>query len=101
MNLYIDRLILEAEKGCVMSSQLRPSDEKLVIETTQQAIRVILKYDELLETIKEVEMKKKSIPDIDYTDYVSFSSLRSFRQEINLPFLAETENDQDPGEPKD
>lgn len=71
MNLYIDRLLLEAEKGCVMSSQLRPTDEKLVIEATQQAIKVIFQYDDLLETIKQVDIKKKSIPEVEYPEFVS------------------------------
>lgn len=71
MNLYSDRLILEAEKGCVLSSQLRPSDEKRVIEATQQAMKFILQYAELLDTIKQVEMKKKTVPEVDYPEFVS------------------------------
>lgn len=71
LDLYSDRLLLEAERGSVVASQLRPTDEKLVIETTQQAIKFILQYDELLETIKQVEKKKNTLPDVDYPEYVS------------------------------
>lgn len=68
--MYSDRLILEAEKGCVMSTQINPADEKLVIETTKAAIKLILQYDEFLETSKQVEQKKKALPDVDYPEFV-------------------------------
>lgn len=70
LNQYNDRLILEAEKGCVLTSQLRPSDEKLVIDTTEAAVKFILRYADLLDTIKEVDAKKKTVPDIDYQEFV-------------------------------
>lgn len=80
MNLYSDRLILEAEKSCVMSNcQLRPSDEKIVIETTQQAIKFILQYAELLDTIKQVEQKKKTVPDVKYPEFVSLPEVHFSR----------------------
>lgn len=73
LNLYCDRLILEAEKGSVMSNQLNPVDEKLVIETTKAAIQLILRYDEYLTTQKQVEEKKKLLSDVDYPEYVRLS----------------------------
>lgn len=70
LNQYNDRLILEAEKGCVLASHLRPTDEQLVIDTTEEAIKFILRYSELLDTIKEVETKKKTVSDVTYPEYV-------------------------------
>lgn len=59
--------------------QLRPSDEKIVIETTQQAIKFILQYADLLDTIKQVEQKKKAVPDVKYPEFVSLPEVHFSR----------------------
>lgn len=71
LSLYSDWLLLKKIKGSVSSGeQMRPSDERVTMETTQQAIQFILQYASLIDTVKRVDAQKESVPPIEYTQYV-------------------------------